>query len=196
MKKRKASLPLILGIGLILCSLCILVVIRIRIQTGAQKSQAVMTQINACLPDRIYGTPGMNPGADMAVLEINGVDYCGLLEIPALGITLPISDQWNSKDFYCAPSRFCGSVYDGTLVIGGGDYPKQFAFCDKIENGTAVTVTDMTGARFSYTVSRVDRAKHAQAQWLQEGAYDLVLFCRDAYSSEYIAVRCVFSHHA
>ena len=61
-------------------------------------------------------------------------------------------------------------------------------FCDKIEYGTVVTVTDMTGTQFTYTVSDVHRARHAETQWLMADDCDLTLFCHDGYSMEYIAV--------
>lgn len=67
-------------------------------------------------------------------------------------------------------------------------------FCDKIEYGTVVTVTDMTGTQFTYTVSDVHRARHAETQWLMDDDCDLTLFCHDGYSMEYIAVRCTFAY--
>ena len=57
-----------------------------------------------------------------------------------------------------------------------------------------VIVTDMTGVQFAYTVTGVDRAKHAETQWLTEEGCDLTLFCHDIYAMEYIAVRCVFAY--
>ena len=87
-------------------------------------------------------------------------------------------------------SRFAGSAYDGTLVIGGPDHPKQFGFCDQIDPGAAITLTDMTGGQLSYTVVRVDRREQADAGWLQDPEYDLTLFCRDTLSMTCIAVRC------
>ena len=76
------------------------------------------------------------------------------------------------------------------MVIGGADDPRQFGFCDEIDLGVTVTVTDMTGAEFTYTVSRVDRSSSAEASWLTDAQHDLTLFCRDQYSMEYLAVRC------
>lgn len=191
MKKRKISLPLVLGGALILCSLCLVVFFQIRVHTGYRKNQQAVTQIRALLPEKTLGVAGTNPEISMPVLEIGGKDYAAILEIPAYGITLPVADRWDTKALVSVPARFSGSVYDGSLVIGGNDHARQFAFCDKIENGTLVTVTDMTGAQFTYAVSRVDRAKHAKAQWLQEENADLTLFCRDMYTMEYVAARCV-----
>ena len=194
MKKRKVSLPLIFGTLLLLVSLCLGLVTHYRMYAGAQKSQRIVSQMWDMLPERTPGMPGMYTDSGMPVLEIDGIDYVAMLEIPLLGIRLPVAGNWDSEKLSDSPARFFGSVYDQTLVIGGADYPKQFGFCDKIEHGTKVVVTDMTGVQFAYTVSRIDRAKDAENQWLMDEDYDLTLFCRDLYSMEYIAVRCMFAY--
>lgn len=192
--KRKKALLLVIGIGLILASLCLMLFYGIRMHTGTKRSQEIAAQMTALLPERTQGAPETYPDPSMPVLTLDGTDYVAMLEIPAFGVTLPVADRWDNKNLYCAPSRFSGSAYDQTLVIGGADAPGQFSFCDKINNGAVVTVTDMTGAQFTYTVARVDRAKHAEPQWLMSADYDLTLFCHDVYSMEYIAVRCLLSY--
>ncbi len=194
MKKRRFPIVLALGISLVLVSFSLVVGQQIRIHIGANESQKAVTRMNELLPERLVGVPEIYPNPNMPVLEIDDVDYVALLEIPSFNLTLPVADAWNSKKLYNSPARFYGSCYDHSLVIGGADNSYQFLFCDKIENGTVITVTDMTGARFSYTVSRVDRSKSAKSDWLIGTDYDLTLFCRDAYSMEYVAVRCSFTY--
>lgn len=188
MKLRKIAL--IAGSCLILVSLLLMLGVQLRQHTGARKRQAVLQQMEVAIPETTPGIQGMEPEIQMPVLQIEGTDYVAALEIPAYGITLPVSDRWSEKHLLINPSRFCGSAYDGTLVIGGADTQGQFAFCDQIQQGAQITLTDMTGGEFTYTVSRVDRAKRATSQWLTEGEYDLTLFCRDTYSMTYIAIRC------
>ena len=190
MNRRKPFL-LIVGTCLIVFSLCCVIVVQFQQYRGAKNCQEVVMEMNKLLPDRTSGVPGAFSDSVMPVLEINGADYVALLEIPAQGIVLPVSDQWNSMGLSNSPARFSGSAYDKSLVIGGVDHPRQFGFCDEIEYDAVLNITDMTGAQFSYIVSRIDRSKHAQTQWLQNEEYDLTLFCRSAYSLEYIAVRCI-----
>ena len=190
MKKRKFPLALLLGITLVAISFFLIIGNQIRTQVSSVEAKKVVERMDELLPERTAGVPGTYPNPNMPVLEINGVDYVALIEIPALNIELPVADAWNSKKLYKAPARFYGSCYDNSLVIGGEDNAKQFSFCDKIDDGTIITVTDMTGTQFSYTVSRVDRSQSAESNWLISSDYDLTLFCRDTYSVEYIAVRC------
>ena len=166
MKKRKFPLFLVLGICLILLSISMVLVFQIRMHLGAQHSQTILSSIEQILPERTAGIPGSYLSSAMPVLEIEDADYVAMLEVPS---------------------------FDNSLIIGGTDAPRQFGFCDKIEHGAQIIITDMTGAQFTYTVSKVDRAKRAETQWLMDSDYELTLFCHDVYSMEYIAVRCNLS---
>lgn len=190
MKTRKGNFLLISGCALILAGLCLFLFFQFRSYRADKKTQAVLDKIEALLPERTAGVPGLFPDARMPVLEIDGTDYVALLELPAYAISLPVADQWDSQSPAAGPVRFHGSARDNSLVIGGPDRDGQFSFCSQVDTGAAVTVTDMTGARFSYRVSRVDRSDSADTQWLIREEFDLTLYCRDAYSMEYIAVRC------
>ena len=192
MKKRKFPIALILGAALLLVSLALVAIMHIRVHTGAKSCGEILAKMDSLLPERSAGVPDTYTIANMPVMEIDGNDYAALLRIPSLDVALPVADEWNSGKLHNCPARFWGSAYNGTLVIGGADSSYQFSFCDKIDNGTTVTVTDMTGAEFNYTVARVDRSKNAEGEWLRSEEHDLTLFCRDTYSMEYIAVRCSF----
>ena len=194
MKKGKFPIVLVLGICLVVISFALIVGLQIRTHIGANESRKVVTRMSELLPERTAGVPGISPNPNMPVLEIHDVDYVALIEIPSLNLALPVADAWNSQKLYSSPARFYGSCYDNSLVIGGSDNSHQFSFCDKIDNGTVIIVTDMTGTQFSYTVSRVDRSKSAESNWLISRDYDLTLFCRDALSMEYVAVRCSFMY--
>ena len=128
---------------------------------------------------------------EMPALDLDGQDFIGLVDIPAFGVTLPIAGSWDAKRVADYPCRFWGTVYDGSLVVGGADQVGQFDGFDRIQDGSAITVTDMTGEVFSYVVAKVERSKSAQADVLMDPDADLTLFARDAYSLEYLLVRCV-----
>lgn len=194
MKKHKFPPLLVLGVLLILISFALVIASQIRTHIGAVRSQETVVRMCELLPERSAGIPGMYPHSNMPVLEIDNTDYVAMLQIPSLNITLPVADEWNRNALLDAPARFYGSCYDHSLVIGGADNAHQFSFCDKIDNGTVIIVTDMTGTQFSYTVSRVDRSKNAESNWLVGTDYDLTIFCRDALSMEYVAVRCRFMY--
>ena len=189
MKRKRSPLPLCLA-GLALCGLLLAAAWQVRMHHSAQKSRETARQLQTLLPERTPGAAVEFLDPRMPALEIDGTDYVGLLEIPAFGVGLPIEDGWKGGTRTSAVRRFWGSAYDRALVVGGPDHPGQFDFCDDINIGTPVTVTDMTGVQFSYIVSWVDRAKRADARWLTESGHALTLFCWDVYALEYVAVRC------
>ena len=195
MNKRKFPVILALGLSLIVLSLAFAAILQIGAYTGYRKSLAVAAKIEDFLPDHVAGTPGMYSDVTMPSLEIDGTDYVALIEIPSFDVTIPVTNDPNSNNLFTSPSRFCGSTYDHTLVIGGADISHQFAFCDEIEIGALVTVTDMTGAEFTYTVEMVERSKTADVSWLTDPDHDLTLYCRSLYSMDYIAVRCDFAYN-
>ena len=195
MRKGKFSLVLCLGVALVAISFFIVVVFLVQEHIGTNKIRATLAKMEELLPERCDGVPGTYSNLNMPVLQIDGVDYVALLEISSLRVSLPVADKWERDKLFYSPARFCGSAYDHTLVIGGMDGAHQFGFCDEIDRGTLITITDMTGSRFTYKVDRVDRAKNADNTWLTGSDYPLTLYCRDTYSLEYIAVRCDFVYH-
>lgn len=63
---------------------------------------------------------------DMPTLEIDGQAYIGYLELPTLGLTLPVMSDWSYEKLRIAPCRCWGSVYDDSLVILAHNYARHF----------------------------------------------------------------------
>ena len=180
---KKWILP-VLGMALILGSLCWMLVLEFQTRADVTQCQTVAGALEAILPERKTGLAGDALG--MPILEIDGVDYAALLEVAGFGLRLPVEDGWNGGQG--VPARFSGSTYGNDLILAGRDDPQIFGFCSQVDLGQRITITDMTGAEFTYTVVRVDRAQEARRDWLE--GWDLTLFCHAAYSMEYVAVRC------
>ena len=189
MKKQRNPFILI-GILLILLSIGVVAFFRIYAEKARIAATATAAQIEAMLPSKTTGIPGDYREAEMPVLEFDGTDYVAMLSIPGYGLNFPIADQWNNTPLLPCPARFYGSIYDGTMIIGGNDQPGQFDFFHRMEPGDSIRITDMMGSEFSYTIDRIDRSKSADYEKLSAGGYPLTLFVRSAYSTEYILVRC------
>ena len=189
MEKKFSPLQCI-GFFLIIGSLCLLLAFHFSIRAAADQAKQTCSLIESLIPQRSPGIPGMLVQPEMAALEVNGEDYLGLLDVPRFGVTLPIGSTW---DIGTLQRHYWGSVHNNSLVIGGACHAGQFDFCEELEIGDMVTVTDMTGAEFCYRVSHIGRSRHADSQWLCQDDYDLTIFARTAFSLEYIAVRCTLS---
>jgi len=184
----RRSTKVLLTAGLLLMAVGVGLLTADVIRTAVYRDRAADTaaQMEAALPPASAGIPA--EGAEMPVWQWEGQDMVALLNIPAYDVKLPVGATWGKTAAY--PRLFSGSVHDGDLVIGGADRAGQLDCLDVIGDGTVVTVTDMSGAVYSYTVSQVERSRTADAAVIVEDGYDLTLFVRDTYSLEHILVRC------
>ena len=142
------------------------------------------------MPQRSAGNVLAHSDSQMPVLQIDGEDFLGLLEIPMHDVKLPIYSQWEKSKLSAYPCCFWGSVYASSLIIGGVDAAGQMDFLTKVDIGDSVIVTDMTGAEFLYNVEKIERSKTAVAEKLYSTEEALILFAREKYSLEYVIVRC------
>ena len=193
--QKKPNFLLLAGIVLILCSCALLFAFQFRVHRGQFLSEDLAANIASLLPERTEGYPGMYTDPDMPVLQLDGTDFCGLLEVPAYGLTLPIGGNWDKAALSSYPCRFWGSVYGDSLILGGADQDGQFAFCAQTNPGDFVTVTDMLGNTFHFRVARVDRSDTAEFEKLSAGDYPLTLFTRSTFGLEYIIVRCDYPYN-
>ena len=187
---RRSSKALILaGILLIAVSLGILLTDHVYTKKTMAEASEILEQLVDVLPQRTTGMPDTYSNMQMPALQVGAYDVVAILEIPAFGIQLPVCSSWEEETGL--PKRFSGSVYDDSLVIGGSGKQGQFECFDRIHDGAEITVTDMTGAEFTYTVAWVQRSDSAAAQILLTEEFDLTLFVRDPLSMEYLILRCV-----
>lgn len=192
--KDKLNLLQKLGLGLILISCVLLLGSEFFTIRNRSSAQDLAGQLESFLPERCEGDPENYSDISMPVLQLNGTDFSGLIQVPAFGISLPMGNHWDRTAVTKYPCRFWGSLYDHSLIIGGSSGKGQFDFFGRLDLGDKISVTDMTGTKFSYEVVRIDRRKNADIETLQETAYDLTLFVHDSSSLDYILVRCLFSH--
>jgi len=99
------------------------------------------------LPDYI-----IEPEVEMPVVEVDGISYCALVEIPSVGICLPVSADWSMETLRFTPCRYSGSAYTGNLVIAAHNYIGHFSTLGNVGIGDPVTFTDMDGNVFRYRV--------------------------------------------
>lgn len=133
----------------------------------------------------------LNPEMEMPVSSVDGLDYIGILEIPAIGLKLPVASEWSYANLNIAPCRYAGSAYLDTLVILGHNYPAHFKELKSLRPGDAVQFTDADGNVFSYTVSDFEQLRPGQVTDMISGDWDLTLFTCTVGGQLRLAVRCV-----
>ena len=116
---RKNRIVQLIGIGLILASLVLIGFLVVQGRVARQENEKVVFQIAQLLPPRTPGIMDQYTVMEMPVLQVKGQDYIALLEAPGYGIKLPVRSSWSAAESRKCPCRFYGTVYDGSLVVGG-----------------------------------------------------------------------------
>ena len=128
----------------------------------------------------------------MSVLNVDGIDFVGIIELPRYGSVLPVGDDWGKSSKY--PCRFGGSIYNGTMKIGATTQKGQYDFYRELSVGDTVIFTDAEGNRYTLTVTGLRNEKHANGETLGREDAALTLFIKNIYSFEYLIVFCNVSH--
>ena len=189
--KGKGKLFQILGIVLILLSSALLLGSQILTHQRGTEAKALAVQIAQLLPPRTEGTTADYSDPAMPVWQLQGEDFLGLIEVPSFGAALPIHALWEDGKLSSYPCRYWGSIYDGTLILGGSSGAGQFDFCERLDLGERILITDMQGTQFPCAVERIERADAPDYGKLSEGNYPLTLFAKTS-AGNYIVIRCVF----
>lgn len=188
--KSRLNLLLKLGIFLILLSLSFLIFFRGFVFWNCKSAETLTSRIEAVLPPRTPGDPQDTSDSAMPVLQLDGKDFCGLISVPAFGVKLPVFDTWKPSAVIRYPCRFWGTIYDGSLILGGSSQLGQFDFCSRLDLDDRIIITDLLGTEYTCRVDRIDRSSSADFARLSSGGYPLTLFAPDGFSTSYIIVRC------
>lgn len=138
------------------------------------------------IPDYI-----LNPDMEMPVVEVNGYFYVGKVDIPALGVSLPVMDSWSYQKLRIAPCRYEGSVYKGNMIIAGHNYRSHFGYLKNLSIGDQVVFTDVRGNRFLYQVSDMEVLEPSNIDGMRAGDWDLTLFTCTYGGQTRMTIRCV-----
>ena len=139
----------------------------------------------AFVPDYV-----LNPEMAMPEETIDGRNYIGVLDIPALELSLPIISEWSYDALQIVPCRYSGSAYLDNLVIAGHNYRSHFASLPQLQPGDTVTFTDMDGNVFSYAVSSLETLSSYAISDMTSGDWDLTLFTCTVGGQSRLAIRC------
>ena len=116
------------------------------------------------------------PEGEMPVIEIDGYDYIGVLQIPSLDLTLPVISDWSYPALQIAPCRYEGSAYDCGMVIAGHNFDSHFGKLSQLEPGDEIKFIDLSGNTFTYAVAETEVLEATAIEEMITGGWDLTLF--------------------
>lgn len=127
---------------------------------------------------------------EMPTVSIEGQDYIGLLEIPALELSLPVLSQCSDTLLKLAPCRYDGSAYGTHLVIAAHNYSAHFGSLSALQPGDRVAFTDMEGYCQQYTVAGLETLSPTDVEAMTDETWPLTLFTCTLGNQSRITVRC------
>ena len=130
------------------------------------------------------------PDMEMPAETVDGVDYIGVLAIPALDLELPVISQWSYPGLRTAPCRYSGSAYSDDLILAGHNYSTHFGGLKYLSEGDVVTFTDADGNEFSYAVVEREILGPTDVEEMEDGEWDLTLFTCTVGGQSRVTVRC------
>ena len=126
----------------------------------------------------------------MPVAVVDGRSFVGTVQIPSLGLLLPIQDEWGKDNAKVSPCRYKGSVYDNDLIICGHNYTEHFGTLGELEMGAEVIVTDMNGKSFHFQVSNLETLGAYDTEEMESGQWDFTMFTCTIGGANRVTVRC------
>lgn len=193
MKKSTKITQLLLIVGIILIGAAVIMTVlpMISEKTAVAKNKEIISKIYSIIPEVSAGTVDDRVDMDMPSLEIDGEDFVAIIGVPKFGVELPVYGAWDKSKVSRFPCRYTGSIYDKSLIIGGSDAEGQLDFSKTVSIGDSVFVTDMTGKRYSYTVTWVQSTDDVSSDALMGTEGDLVLFIKNSGSLDYTVITCM-----
>ena len=190
------------GVGLLLIAAALLLTvynIRESDRAGSESEEMVvrMESLTADLPERLETEKKelvpeyvKNPEMEMPTVEVNGQECVWMIEIPALGLKLPVISEWSDAKLKKAPCRYSGSAYLKNMIIAGHNYRTHFSGIKRLNPGDSVVFTDADGNVFSYEVAEIETVGGYDIEKMEAGDWDLTLFTCTNKGKARAAVRC------
>ncbi len=186
MKRKLGLVCMVLGVLLLAVSAGLLLYTRAVDDRAGAAARDVMEQLEAVQPS----TAPDPYDAAMTVVEIDGQDYIGYVEIPGLELKLPVMADWSYPQLQIAPCRYMGSTKTDDLVVMAHNYSKHFGGLQYLVPGDAVVFTDMDGVVSVYEVMTLETLAPTAVEDMTAGEYDLTLFTCTYGGKSRVTVRC------
>ncbi len=123
-------------------------------------------------------------------VQIDGVDYIGVISFPTLSIELPVMAQWSPEGLQIAPGRYTGTASGGDLVIAGHNYDSHFGQIEDLNLNDPVLFTDANGKVYSYSVLDIEILPPDAIDDMIAGDYPLTVFTCTYGGRTRLTIRC------
>ena len=201
MKRKKKGTWLMTGGLLLIAAALFLTCFNLWDERRATNSAGeALRELEAVRPEEAEATePGeaeipaylLDPGREMPAVEVDGGRYIGVLEVPSLGLELPVMETWSYPNLRVAPCRYSGSAYQDDMIVAAHNYKTHFGQLKELRPGDEVRFTDTEGNVFRYAVAALETLGKYDVEEMTSGDWDLTLFTCTYGGQSRVTVRCL-----
>lgn len=124
------------------------------------------------------------------IIKIEDNTYIGILEIPALNISLPVMNEWNYEKLKISPGRYAGSILENNLIIAGHNYKSHFGKLANLQKDDKIIFTDVEKNKYEYQVTEIIHIDETDQETMINGEWDLTLFTCTLDGKKRLTIRC------
>ncbi len=177
-QKRNGLLLILLGAGAIVLALGLFSYNKWEAQQASLASEAALLQLQLAMAEDDCQSDKTKEfkNQPMAEIEIDGERYIGQLNIPDLGLELPVISQWSYPRLKKAPCRYSGTLEDKNLVLLAHNYKKHFGYLHTLRIGSNIEFQDVDGRMQTYEIASIETVEPTDIEKVTAGEYALTLF--------------------
>lgn len=193
MKNKRGFLLMSIG-GLFLAGALFLLIFNYAQETQAdhiatETVQVLTQEIIPKLSDTVADS--QTTATQIQSVSVEDEDYIGVLDIPALSLSLPVMDNWSYPKLKKAPCRYSGSFLTDDMIIAGHNYKRHFGQLSRLRQGDTITFTDVDGFVYTYQVEDIETLAGTDIEDMKSGKWDLTLFTCTYGGKSRVTVRCL-----
>ncbi len=188
----KRNILMLGGLLLIAAALCLTAHNLIESKQAGDAAKKTLLEVNALISEleKVSSEDLLDPEKEIPTVEVNGSEYIGILEMPALDLSLPVMSDWSYEKLKQAPCLYKGSPYQQNMIIAGHNYNQHFGKLKTLSSGDEIFFTDADGLRFCYTVSEIETLNGFASEEMEAGNWALTLFTCTIGGRNRVTVRC------
>lgn len=196
--KSKAGIFLMLAGGAAIIFSLIIIAVNIRLDSqGKKNSENVLnileSEISSYSEDEnnITYTDG-NGLKKSKTISVDNNYYSGIIDIPEIGIKLPVMSEWNYDNLNISPCLFYNDEKNNRKIIAGHNYSSHFGKLKQLKQGDYIIFTNADNKRVIYKVLQTEILGSTDTDKMLGGDdWNLTLFTCSLSGYERVTVRCI-----
>lgn len=196
--KSKAGIFLMLAGGAAIIFSLIIIAENIRLDSQGKKNSEIVlnileSEISSYSKDENNITYIDGNGLKKSkTISVDNNYYSGIIDIPEIGIKLPVMSEWNYDNLNISPCLFYNDEKNNRKIIAGHNYSSHFGKLKQLKQGDYIIFTNAENKRVIYKVLQTEILGSTDTDKMLGGDdWNLTLFTCSLSGYERVTVRCI-----